>query len=188
MFSFVPGKNGHIDLQSNLFHITKKGQLCIRLEGPEDPHFRNSRFLWSRDLAHASIPLTQTPWGLTGRAWLQARAQRVVIVVLHQLNSSGIDSRNGSEVPFSIEVVVGGVVGGGVGVGGGGGGGGWWWWGGGGDGGGGEVGGGVGIFLCGQPPQDNSVGSGVVWVTGLFSLCNNTRGRVWGLLNQLYIL
>ena len=27
-----------------------------------------------------------------------------------------------------------------------------------------------GIFLRGQPPQDNNVGSGVVWVTGLFSL------------------
>ena len=43
---------------------------------------------------HASIPLAQTPWGLTGRAWLQARAQRVVIVVLPPLNSLGIDSRN----------------------------------------------------------------------------------------------
>ena len=39
----------------------------IRLEGPEDPHRRNSRFLRSRDHAHASIPLAQTPWGLTGR-------------------------------------------------------------------------------------------------------------------------
>ena len=27
-------------------------------------------------------------------------------------------------------------------------------------------------FSRGQPPQDNNVGSGVVWVTGLFSLCN----------------
>ena len=47
---------------------------CIMLEGPEDPHLRNSRFRRSRDLAHASIPLAQTPWGLTGRAWLQAGA------------------------------------------------------------------------------------------------------------------
>ena len=51
---------------------------CIRLEGPEDPHGRNSRFLLSGDHAHPSIPLAQTPWGLTGRAGLQAGAQRVV--------------------------------------------------------------------------------------------------------------
>ena len=68
------------------FHITQ--------EGPEDPHLRNSRFRRSRDLAHASIPLAQTPWGLTGRTWLQAGAQWVVIVVLPPLNSLGIDSRN----------------------------------------------------------------------------------------------
>ena len=55
----------------------------IRLEGPEDPHRRNSRFLRSRDHAHASIPLAQTAWDLTGRAWLQAGAQRVVMVVSH---------------------------------------------------------------------------------------------------------
>ena len=67
----------------------------IRLEGPEDPHLRNSRFRRSRDPAHASIPLAQTPWGLTGRAWLQAGAQWVVIVVFPPLNNSlGIDSRN----------------------------------------------------------------------------------------------
>ena len=57
--------------------------LCIRLDGPEDPHLRNARFWRSRDHAHASIPLAQTPWGLTGRAWLQAGAQQVVIVVSH---------------------------------------------------------------------------------------------------------
>ena len=44
----------------------------------------------------ASIPLAQTPWSLTGRAWLQAGAQRVVIVVLPPLNSLRIDSHNGS--------------------------------------------------------------------------------------------
>ena len=66
----------------------------IRLEGPEDPHRRNSRFLRSRDPAHASLPLAQTPWGLTGRAWLQAGAQQVAIVVSHHLNSLGIDSCN----------------------------------------------------------------------------------------------
>ena len=55
----------------------------IRLEGPEDPHRTNSRFLRSRDPAHASLPLAQTPWGLTGRAWLQAGAQQVAIVVSH---------------------------------------------------------------------------------------------------------
>ena len=55
----------------------------IRLEGPEDPHLTNSRFLRSRDPAHASLPLAQTPWGLTGRAWLQAGAQQEAIVVSH---------------------------------------------------------------------------------------------------------
>ena len=44
--------------------------LHIKLEGPEDPHLRNPRFRRSCDPAHASIPLAQTPWGLTGRAWL----------------------------------------------------------------------------------------------------------------------
>ena len=56
----------------------------IRLEGPEDPHRTNSRFLRSRDPAHASLPLAQTPWGLTRRAWLQAGAQQVAIVVSHR--------------------------------------------------------------------------------------------------------
>ena len=32
------------------------------------------------------------------------------------------------------------------------------------------------IFSRGQPPQDNGVGSGVVWVTGLFSLCVISHG------------
>ena len=65
-----------------------KQQTCavrrsIRLEGPEDPHRRTSRFLRSRDPAQASLPLAQTPWGLTGRAWLQAGAQHAAIVVSH---------------------------------------------------------------------------------------------------------
>ena len=67
---------------------------AIRLEGPEDPQLRNAWFRRSRDPALASIPLAQTPWGLTGRAWLQAGAQRGVIVVFLPLNSLGIDSRN----------------------------------------------------------------------------------------------
>ena len=62
----------------------------IRLEGPEDPHRTNSRFLRSRDPAHASLPLAQTPWGLTGRAWLQAGAQQVAIVVSHNSHDSQI--------------------------------------------------------------------------------------------------
>ena len=66
----------------------------IRLEGPEDPHPRSSWFRRSRDPAHASIPRAQTPWGLTGRAWLQSGVQRVVIVGFPPLNSIGIDSRN----------------------------------------------------------------------------------------------
>ena len=61
-------------------------EIVIRLEGPEDPHLRKSRFRRSRNLARASIPLAQTPWGLTGVAWLQAGAQRVVIVILPPLN------------------------------------------------------------------------------------------------------
>ena len=55
----------------------------IRLEGPEDPHRTNSRFLRSRDPAHASLPLAQTPLGLTGRAGLQAGAQQGAIMVSH---------------------------------------------------------------------------------------------------------
>ena len=31
------------------------------------------------------------------------------------------------------------------------------------------------VSFQGQPPQDNSVGFGVVWETGLFSLCISTR-------------
>ena len=62
----------------------------ITLEGPKDPHLRNSRFQRSCDLAHASIPLAQTSWGLTGSTWLQAGAQWVVIVVLPLLNSLGL--------------------------------------------------------------------------------------------------
>ena len=53
------------------------------------------QFRQSRDPAHASIPLAQTPWGLTGRAWLQAGAQRGVIAVDPSFNSLGFDSRNG---------------------------------------------------------------------------------------------
>ena len=42
----------------------------IRLKGPEDTHLRKLQIRRSRDLDHASLPLAQTPWGLTGRAWL----------------------------------------------------------------------------------------------------------------------
>ena len=35
------------------------------------------------ETAHASLPLAQTPCGLTGRAWLQAGTQQVAIVVSH---------------------------------------------------------------------------------------------------------
>ena len=67
----------------------------IRLERPEDPHLRNSSFEGHvSDPAQASTPLAQTPWGLTGRTWLQAGAQWVVIVVLPSLKSLGIDSVN----------------------------------------------------------------------------------------------
>ena len=51
--------------------------------------------LWrSRDPAHASIPLAQTPRGLTGRAGLQAGAQQAVLAVDPSFKSLGIDSRN----------------------------------------------------------------------------------------------
>ena len=56
---------------------------------PPQLHLRRSR-----DLAHASIPLAQTPWGLTGRAWLQAGAQQAVTAVDPSFKSLGIDSRN----------------------------------------------------------------------------------------------
>ena len=61
---------------------------------PRRPPPPQLQFRRSRHLAHASIPLAQAPWGLTGRAWLQAWAQRVVIVVVPSFNSLGIDSRN----------------------------------------------------------------------------------------------
>ena len=77
-------------IEKNIFQNISKGQPRselwhnIRLDGPEDPLLQNSRFPRSRDHTHhVSIPLAQTPWGLTGRAWLQAGAQRVVIVVSH---------------------------------------------------------------------------------------------------------
>ena len=60
----------------------------------------------SCDRAHASIPLAQTPGGLTRRTWLQAGAQRAVIVVDPQLNSLGIDSRNDSFLSFQSVLVV----------------------------------------------------------------------------------
>ena len=57
-------------LRIDVLSISRSLSNCIRLEGPEDPHLRNSSFRKPPDLAHASILLAQTPWGLTGRAWL----------------------------------------------------------------------------------------------------------------------
>ena len=51
----------------------------------------DSEFTWPRSRFTTSGP---DPLGLTGRAWLQAGAQRVVIVGVPSLNSLGIDSRN----------------------------------------------------------------------------------------------
>ena len=62
--------------------------------GPRRPPPPQLQLRRSRDLAHASIPLAQTPWGLTGRAWLQAGAQHAVIAIDPSFNSLGIDSRN----------------------------------------------------------------------------------------------
>ena len=62
--------------------------------GPRRPPPPQLQLWRSRDLAHASIPLAQTPRGLTGRAWLQAGAQQAVIAVDPSFKSLGIDSRN----------------------------------------------------------------------------------------------
>ena len=62
--------------------------LLIRLEGPDDPTSETP------DFGGHVTPLTlQYLWPRPGRAWLQAGAQRVVIVVLPPLNSLRIDSR-----------------------------------------------------------------------------------------------
>ena len=61
--------------------------------GPRRPPPPQLHLRRSRDLAHASIPLAQSPWGLTGRAW-QAGAQQAVIAVDPSFKSLGIDSRN----------------------------------------------------------------------------------------------
>ena len=62
--------------------------------GPRRPPPPQLHLRRSRDLAHTSIPLAQTPWGLTGRAWLQAGAQQAVIAVDPSFKSLGIDFRN----------------------------------------------------------------------------------------------
>ena len=91
----IPEIENEIEVEvCKIWCIVTRTNTTISLEGPEDPHLRNSRFRLSRDHAHASIPLAQTPWALTVRAWLQAGAQRVVIVVLPPLKSLGIDSCN----------------------------------------------------------------------------------------------
>ena len=69
--------------------------------GPRRPPPPQLHLRRSRDLAHASIPLAQTPWGLTGMAWLQAGAQQAVIAVDPSFKSLGIDSRNGYLDPGS---------------------------------------------------------------------------------------
>ena len=85
----MPWRHSDVDVPTVVMMVINI-QLCIPpyfflkvhyAAGPKDPHLRNSRFRRSRDLTHASIPLAQTPWGLTGRAWLQAGKQWVVIVV-----------------------------------------------------------------------------------------------------------
>ena len=65
------------------------------LEGPKDPHPRNSRFRWSRDLAHASIPLAQTdPLGFDWEGLVASRGTVGGHSGPPPLNSLGIDSRN----------------------------------------------------------------------------------------------
>ena len=84
-----------ISPRSSAHDLAKNGeQNRIRLEGPRRPPPPQLQFRRSRDLTHASIPLAKTPWGLTGRAWLQAGAQQTVIVVVPSFKSLGIDSRN----------------------------------------------------------------------------------------------
>ena len=72
-------------------NVSKTKTLGWRARRPPPPQLQFRR---SRDHTHASIPLAQTPGGLTGMAWLQAGAQRAVIVVVPSFNSLGIDSRN----------------------------------------------------------------------------------------------
>ena len=73
--------------------------------GPRRPPPPQLQLRRSRDLTHASIPLAQTPWGLTGRAWLQAGAQQAVIAVDPSFNSLGIDSRNAQATRSSSDHV-----------------------------------------------------------------------------------
>ena len=91
---------GH-DINPSFTNFVKKNDqeitsnFCVHYAGgPRRPPPPQLEFRRSRDLAHASIPLAQTPWGLTGRAWLQAGAQQAVIAVVPSFNSLGIDCRN----------------------------------------------------------------------------------------------
>ena len=83
-------------LNRNAFISTGKC-MCLGVHyagGPRRPPPAQLQSRRSRDRAHASIPLAQTPWGLTGRAWLQSGAQQAVIAIDPSFNSLGIDSRN----------------------------------------------------------------------------------------------
>ena len=67
----------------------------ITLEGPKDPLLRNSRFLRSRDLDHASVTFGPDPLGFD---WEDLAASRGTVgghsgpPLVKQLNSLGIDS------------------------------------------------------------------------------------------------
>ena len=80
---------GPVPWGSSLFCVGGENDVSSAITEKALLHLRRSR-----DLAHASIPLAQTPWGLTGRAWLQAGAQQAVIAVDPSFKSLGIDSRN----------------------------------------------------------------------------------------------
>ena len=74
--------------------LTKNGALGWRALKTPTSETPDSEVTWPRSSFTTSGP---GPLGFdSGRAWLQAGAQRVVIVVIPSLNSLGIDSRNGS--------------------------------------------------------------------------------------------
>ena len=94
-----------------LCHVTLK-QMTLKNNraphyagGPRRPPPPQLHLRRSRDLAHASIPLAQTPWGLTGRAWLQAGAQQAVIAVDPSFKSLRIDSCNASALCQALCII-----------------------------------------------------------------------------------
>ena len=101
--------NVHLDIWEYL-SVLALGWRALKTPTSETP---DSEVTWphSHDPTHASTPLAQTPWGSTGRTWLQARTQWVVIVVLPSLNSLRIDSRNDLLSLISANLYIDGLAG-----------------------------------------------------------------------------